>query len=363
MTTYDLNVSLVSPLHIGSGEELRADFDFITDGGRTYRLNVDSILLDFKEEFQQDRRGDYPTPGRVLRNSGASSHSKYYRYNLRGLPRSGKTDARIQECIKDVYDNPYLPGSSIKGALRTALAWTGWSEKDLKLDSSDLARRKYWAGQKIEKKLFGQQPNSDLLRALHISDCFSDQAKEKLVITNAQVMTRSSFGSPIELEAVAGDVVFSGSLKIDDFLFSEQAERQLHFSDRKHWLTEILTRAQKHSQARIGAMQKWFASTDDGDQVVKFLDKLYRFDPGPEKALIQIGWGTGWDGKTFWTHLKQDEYMFEKMLKDYRMVRKGRREQGDVFPKSRRVVMKIKGGIAKPLAPFGWALVELEKII
>jgi len=361
MTQYDLKISVISPLHIGNGEELRADFDFICSGGLTYRLDVDAVLLDFEDEFVQDLRGGYLTPGDVMRKSNALSNRKYYRYVLKGTPRSSKSDARIQACIKDVYDNPYLPGSSIKGAFRTALAWTGWSERKIKLSPSSLNRRKYWAGQKIEKALFGQEPNSDLLRALHISDCYADQAKRKLAIASAQVLTKHDLAAPVELEAVAGDVVFSGSLKIDEFLFSEQAERQLHLSDRKHWLSELLIRTQKHSHARIEAMLKWFNDIDEGVQVVNFLERLYQFDPGPDQALIQLGWGTGWDGKTFWTHLKQDEYMFEKILKDYRMARKGRREIGDVFPKSRRVVMQSKGDVAQPLAPFGWVLVELER--
>ena len=91
------------------------------------------------------------------------------------------------------------------------------------------------------------------------------------------------------------------------------------------------------------------------------LDQLYSIDLAPHQALIQIGWGTGWDGKTFWTHLKQDAYLFEKILRDYRMVRKGKREQGDAFPKSRRVAMQGKGSEAKPLAPFGWALIEANE--
>lgn len=37
------------------------------------------------------------------------------------------------------------------------------------------------------------------------------------------------------------------------------------------------------------------------------------------------------------------------------------RRPGDPFPRSRRVAMKIKEGTAKPAAPFGWVLLELEK--
>lgn len=79
-------------------------------------------------------------------------------------------------------------------------------------------------------------------------------------------------------------------------------------------------------------------------------------------AFIQLGWGTGWDGKTFWSHLQQDEKFFEKIVKDYSMHRatrnSPRRQPGDDFPRSRRVAMNLE--TQKPVAPFGWVLFELE---
>jgi CRISPR-associated protein Csm5 len=359
MTQHNIHVTLISPLHIGSGEELRADFDYIVSQGRTYRLNQDAILGDFQDRLTPDSYGRYPTLGQLLRTNQALKNAAYYRYTLKGTPRSGKVDARIQACIKDVHDHPYLPGSSLKGALRTALAWTGWQEMDLKVLPHKLGRRRFWAGQKLEREIFGQNPNLDLLRALQVSDCFSEKAHKRLVVANAQVLTKRDLGSPVELEAISGDTVFSGTIKIDDFLFSKQAESKLHFADRRQWLSELMVRVQKHSHARIAAMLSWFQDVEHGEKIAGFLRQLVDFSPGPDQALMQIGWGTGWDGKTFWTHLKQDEYTFEKILKDYRMVRKGKRSLGDPFPKSRRVVMQGKESDI-PLAPFGWALVEME---
>lgn len=360
MTTFHLKISLLSPLHIGSGEELRAEFDFIIHSKNTYRLDVDAIMLDFADQFQPDSRGIFPTPGYILKKFNSFSNPKYYRYVIKGYPRSNKIDARVHECIKDVHDEPYLPGSSIKGALRTALAWSGWSKKNLEVNA--WSRNKFQAGSQFESALFGKTPNVDLLKALHVSDCFSTTAKKRLILANAQVLTKTDIGTPIELEALAGDIVFTGSLKIDETYFSKAAEEELHFSNRKHWLDELLIRAQKHSRARIESMLKWFNTIDNGERVVKFLDQLYSVELSSNQALIQIGWGTGWDGMTFWTHLQQDEYLFEKMLKEYNMVRKGHRELGDVFPKSRRVVMQTKDGVDKPLAPFGWVLVEMEPL-
>lgn len=358
MTTYQLQISLLSPIHIGKGEELRADFDFIRLGNNTVRLNEDAILESFADRFKPDQRGNYPLPGQILRQVNQETNPKYHRYLLRGATRSTQVDARLQACIKDVYDNPYLPGSSIKGALRTAVAWTGWDEKNVRVNMNSLERRKEWAGQKLERDIFGKNPNHDLFRALQVSDCHSDTAREKMVITNVQVLTRGGAGSPIELEAVAGDVVFTGTLKIDDFLFSKTAEPELHFSQQKHWLTGLMTRVQQHSQARLAELAEWFKEINQAERVHTFISQLSKFTAGKHQALAQIGWGTGWDGKTFWTHLTKNEYeyQFEQILEKYRMVR-GKRQQGDDFPKSRRVAMAS----GKPFRTFGWCLLELKE--
>jgi CRISPR-associated protein Csm5 len=360
MTTYDLRISLISPVHIGTGVELRKEFDFITQHGCTYRLDEDAILADFIDQIRPDAFGNYPTLEKILTKAGAQN-TKYYRYKLKGMLRSGKTDARLQECIKDIADQPYIPGSSIKGALRTALAWSGWEESNVKLTQNKLGRRKYWAGQKLEREIFGRDPNHDLLRALRVSDCTSKDASRHLVVVNAQVLTLKELGSPIELEAIGGDAVFTGAVTLDGYLFSAQAEQKLGFSEKRAWLSNLLVRAQQHSRARIEKMMSWYSKIDRGERVVNFLSKLLSFEAQPNQALIQLGWGTGWDGKTFWTHLMADQYQFEKILKDYQMVKKGKRQPGDPFPKSRRVIMSGNNQEELPLAPFGWCLVEMTR--
>lgn len=363
MATYELKISTLNPVHIGNGEELRADFDFITENGQTYRLDEDKVLEDFYDEIKPDRYGNYPTLGEILRNKGLTSASKYHRYTLSGQPQSRRSDARMKACIKDVHDVPYLPGSSIKGALRTALAWTGWEESSVQFDIYDLGRRRQWAGQKLERQVFGKNPNYDLLRAMQVSDCFCSQARDHLIVANAKVLTKKNAGSPVEIESIAGDVPFTGTLKIDDFLFTPQADRVLHMSGRRQWLDTLCLRLHALAGARLKKMADWFDAIDHGTRVEKFLSRLLDLNQKlrENQAFLQLGWGTGWDGKTFWTHLQKDEYQFEEILEKYRMVRQGKRERGDEFPRSRRALMRGKGDNAIPIAPFGWCLLELKE--
>ena len=362
MSVNERSVRVLSPTHIGDGDELRQGFDFVVHQGRTYRLNEDAVLLEKSAQLRPDGRGHYPSPGKLLTEQDYQ-RTAFFRYVLRGYPRSRKTDARVKSFIKDVYDRPYIPGSSLKGAFRTALAWTGWDEIKPHLDRNAIGRSPSWAGQPLEKKLFGKDPNHDLLRALHVSDLFGPQkAGEGLLLVNAQVLTPRSKSSPVELEALAGDQELTGSLTIDDSLFSQWAENELHFGNRRHWLDELFTRCQAHSQARIAQLVTWYENADDGHAVANFYRQLSDAGLNENQALMQLGWGSGWDGKTFWTHLQKDPELFEYLVGKFRLHRAGPksppRNPGDAFPRSKRAVMVIKDGVPKPAAPFGWVLVE-----
>lgn len=365
MTVYNVKLQTLSPLHIGDGDELRQNFDFVVRDNHTYRLNEDAILLAKESRLKPDGQGHYPTPGALLTDADFEN-GDLFRYVLRGAARSGKTDARMKSFIKDVYDHPYIPGSSLKGALRTALAWTGWEEVNLQVDRGVIGNSRSWAGQKLERKIFGPDPNHDLLRALHVSDLFGpDEAGGKLMVVNAQVLTKRMAQSPVELETLPGDVEFNGTLTVDDALFKPFAEKELGFSNRKHWLDNLAVRAQKHSHARIQELAVWFENADQSySSIAKFYRRLSEMQLSPNQAFMQIGWGAGWDGKTFWTHLQKDARLFEKLIVDFRMNKAGRtspREAGDAFPRSKRAAMLVKLGTARAAAPFGWVLLETEK--
>ncbi len=363
MSQYKINLTTLSPVHIGDGDELRLGFDVMVKDKHTYRINEDALLKVKEAQLRYPKRdGTYPLPGELLTESDWENEA-LFRYILRGYPRSGKADARVKSFIKDIYDRPYIPGSSLKGSLRTALAWTGWNEVKPKIE---LGRRRTWAGQAIEKQLFGENPNYDLLRALQVSDLFGPQeAGEGLVLVNAQVLTKKSAGSPIEMEALVGNIVFSGSLKIDDSLFEMPEARKLGFSNRRHWLNELTARVQKHSRERIRELIDWYENAGQ-TQVSRFYGQLYNAAVGKNQALLQLGWGGGWDGKTFGTHLQEDEYFFEKIVRDFRLHKAQRnappRQVGDPFPRSKRAVMRVAGKDSYAIAPFGWVVFEMEKV-
>lgn len=365
-TVHDLTVSVLTPLHIGTGRELLHEYDYAIHNGRTWRLNESALLdaQDVEDAHVAAQLAERP-PKELLGSQDYRADSGLFRYVLRGTPRSQAAGAQLREQIKDVFDRPYLPGSSFKGALRTALAWNIWQQRDMRPEMSRLGRRRQWAAQRYEQEIFGPDPNHDVLRALHVSDS-APVDPDRLLILNARVMNRrGGLAAPIEMEAIATDTQFHLTLKVDDALFSEWARHNGLRLNGANPLTNLSRAVQNHSLALASQERTWFADINNAKQVAGFYQQIVNARLPARRFLISLGWGTGWASKTFGPHLQQHPDFMERIVRDFRLAR-GRRRPGDPFPKSRRVVVRISRDrqgrpVETPAAPLGWCLVEMKE--
>lgn len=372
--TFDVTVTLLAPLHIGTGRELMRGYDYAVHNGQAWILNADAILdakaiVDAQGRFvdAQGRPDD-----RVLRlppaelldaddfRNGQTGSGGLFRYTLPGAPRSQERGAILREQYKDAFSRPYIPGSSLKGALRTVLAWHGFQARGLKLDVGQ-ANSRSWAAQPLERKIFGPNPYHDLLRALHVADS-APVAADHLFLVNAQVVTGGEKpGSPIELEAVRPDTAFTTTVTIDAFLHGAQAEEMLRFGERWSWLEQLPAVGRAWALQQLSAERAWFQQRKY-DRIAGLYGQMVAILKANKLAagqfFLQVGWGAGWGAKTFGAALRADTKAFEDLLSNKRLSpARIRRRAGDPFPKSRRVM--VQNG--QPVAPFGWCLVEMKE--
>jgi len=106
----------------------------------------------------------------------------------------------------------------------------------------------------------------------------------------------------------------------------------------------------------LEAERRWFGAQASTRSLAGFFGELTAVVANmPENScLLQIGWGGGWHNKTVGAALTDRQR--EDLIGRYRLAR-GRRERGDPFPKSRRVVVNAQG---RPAAPLGWVLIEMK---
>ena len=371
-TLYDVTVTLLTPLHIGSGRDLLNQYDYAIHRGYTWRIDEDALLDAQEVDDPSAGSGLSPAladqlartpPASLLLAEDFRRESSLFRYVIQGTPRSDAEGAQVQEQLKDVYDRPYLPGTSFKGALRTALAWYAWGERGIQPRRSKLGRNPKWAAQGYEKDIFGSNPNHDLLRALHVGDSEPLDAGQ-LMLVNASVFHRGGrAAAPIELEAVRPDAVFRLTIKLDNALFSEWARRRGLRLRGGEWLSELPAVVQSHTADRLDQEVSWFTGVRDAERVADFYRQLQQVNLPERHFLLQLGWGGGWGSKTLGSRLQEDANFKEGIIRDYRLTR-GQRRSGDPFPRSRRVVMQVDrhpdGRIwERPAAPLGWVHVQM----
>ncbi len=365
-TTYDVTVTTLTPLHIGSGRTLLNEYDYAIHNNQTWRIDEDTLLeaQEVDDPVLADTLARTP-PAQLLRQEDYVPDNFLFRYVLEGQPRATGEGAQLQEQIKTVRDEAYLPGSSLKGAIRTALAWHGWQEMGLQPNTRDLNRNRKYAARDIEKKLMGRDPNHDLLRALQVGDS-QPTGKDAFLVLNAQVVTKGSLGSPIELEAVQVDTPFHLAIKVDNQLFGQWARKnRLRLGGNPDWLAQIPPIIQKHTNQRVETELNWFRQRSGATGPVGFYQQIAGVKLPPTTCILQVGWGTGWAGKTLGSHLQADRRFMERVIDTYRLAR-GKRQQGDVFPKSRRTTVRVSKNKQEhthqqPAVPLGWVLMEMKE--
>ncbi|MEW6578011.1 MAG: type III-A CRISPR-associated RAMP protein Csm5 [Chloroflexota bacterium] len=369
--TYQLTITTLSPLHIGTGNTLRQGYDYVTHQGKTWVFDAE-VLADALYEHDP---GDFERMVQgipaddLIRPDEYDPASPLFRYVLRGEPRSKVKGAELQEQLKDPWDRPYIPGSSLKGALRTALAYVGWQQRKLVFSIRDLNERggAKFAALPMERKVLnadpvphGREPNRDLLRALQVSDSTPGE-KENLELLNVQVVVGKKTGSPIELEAIRRGVTFEATLTLDGYLRQDNVTAQLGWQkDQLLWLNNLPVVVKGFTGPRLAdEIGRWRESKVLRSFYVT-LAKMYgeELDPRTE-FLLQLGWGGGWDSKTFGDILTRDGHVFEQVVEKYgkTMVRQGKYKPGDTYPKSRRVVVTSSGQPA-----LGWIKVRMERV-
>lgn len=139
---YNLRLTTITPVAIGSdkGEQLSPDLDFVfsDDGKNLHYLNLDKVE---EAVLENDLIDEYVRQTSTLNNNRSTFNLKNFlstrfggniapfvaaTIRQHGLQRqtdaSSDSKIRISTAVKNV-DQPYLPGSSLKGALRTAMLY------------------------------------------------------------------------------------------------------------------------------------------------------------------------------------------------------------------------------------------------
>lgn len=372
LRTYDVTVSTVTPVHIGSGVKLLRDYDFVAEGDEYAVLDLEAIynrLFDLVPDAEWQTVANLPISraindiSRAINDPGARDLTRYRLKIAHDADAEGFED--VHAFIRDGFNRAYLPGSSLKGAIRTAFAVAfatekgqPWVDRHLGVVVDKPPRREF-AAQQFDREVFGPTPQTDVLRALRPSDLFADNARESApleLVETRVTKRRGDSTATIMVEAIPSGTKLHGTLTVD-----ADPLAHLQHDQREMWGIPAASNDLKlswflRSQAKalIDHEKRYYASGDP--QITAAITAEY---VGLERqlsacaaneALVWLGWGTGWHAKTYGDHLTQSA-AFDNLRNRY-----GLGSRSD-FPTTRRLVYANN----RPVRPMGWVRLTLTE--
>jgi CRISPR-associated protein Csm5 len=258
---------------------------------------------------------------------------------------------------------PFVPGTAIKGALRTGVVHDRWSEatvRDLanRLANDDRPPRN--PALRAEESVLGGG-GTNRMRRVSAADSASGthQGMRVFLIRVATLVSKSADKFDIGWKAGRQSVE---SRRIEDStpMFVEMATAGTSFEGAWQEKSQgdrakIFNAANKFAAAQL-ARHKQYAEAGGlsvlGETIGKLEAKLEEIARGQNACLVSIGWGGGLVGKS--SYLETTDESYRQILRTDSFYQSALRT-GMPFPKTRKVI--FEGG--KPSSLPGWVLIEV----
>jgi CRISPR type III-A-associated RAMP protein Csm5 len=440
MTTTAYRLTCLSPVHIGTGTQF-SKFDSVYEDKQWSLVDLDNVLT-------------HGVDANALAHSMSERHFAWVAWlRTHGMQPSAAAaytlpcpqdpeDTPIREAIKDAQQGPLIPGSSIKGALRTTTLWRliqnhsphqtfvgqylalcqhaqdlsakfnerrafdkanlqreiltqtlGLAEeqgrslqqtlyrvldireerlseprtwRDFQRRLQSLGRNREWLSQSVERVVLGRNPNHDLMRAVQVSDSAPGRIAQLAVglvwtytLRGNQLVEKRDQNSEYKAfaEWLVPGTTLQLTIKLDEFLFTDAANRDLRFRGPKEQAIRQLARTCSDYAGAIISTEKTFYATYGLNTLHDFYEDLEAIhNTLPAGAfLLNIGWGGGWEVKTLGDILQTalGDNGFRQLRQRYRLgatPRTGQLHLDTPFPKTRRVAYDN----GAPRWPLGW---------
>lgn len=360
----NLNITTLTPAHIGSGAKPMREVDFLMFGEQLAMLDPEMVLgiigaeqvhqwvacVDKQEGLQNllmQRKSDLATADVAQRV-------------LPVLHKGMDKKADLHEQLHDGLGRPLLPGSSLKGAVRTAL----FAHFINRNDSDDaknvrnlLDRRNSFSDSFLSRKYFGEDPNHDMLRLLRIGDAsFASTACARAETINLKGkdnwVVDGRFTQFIE-------VIPQGQSASMAFQFDAVTEKNARLKNYFQVDTSLLHQPKlfdlinRHTRNLAEREIKHWKGEGEPDVLGCYLEELEKIVAttqkcGPNECVIRLGWGTGFRNMTGDWHINMTDDDYYELIRKLRP----RHPEDMAYPKSFRI---LTGG-----TPLGFVKLTLQ---
>ena len=392
------SIKTIAPVHIGTGIKL-GDWDFLEENGKLYVISLDKLLENLTPT-QQEKIAEYMENRKslkeFLRNENIKINvSDISLYKMHLIDNSSRV-RNVWEEIKHP-EGLYIPASTIKGAIRTAILYCLLKEnknnyifsiengnillkdKNRNLLAKGLSEKDRNSVQNfLEREFFGENQSNDIFKYLKISDSKINEKFDRLVcrkiyvanttqFSNGRIRKHPEYYEIIEEETSFYDIKVSIPNKIlyKDFINPKYIKTLEKIENWKQCLCEFskdLLEAeisfwenenveQMIKQAYQNSPHRYLLDTFDRKAVINQLKKI-KEENSSESPVIRLGKLTG-----YFTHsiglllAKNKEKPYN--IKEYGKLFFRNRAKDWLFPLTRRLTLDNQ--------TLGWCKLEVQK--
>lgn len=354
-----LTIETISPIHIGTGVEL-TPFDYHIESGQSDKVAVIDCAKLFREPgidpeklTQQLERVKYKKGiGEILKRHNIRA-PKVAQYILETTAERSILPTPIKEQIKDITNRPYIPGSEIKGAMRTGIIWwklnkstnllkevkrelekklaivekklgDEWGKRDdtLKSFERELAND-------LENLLLGEDPKKQIFKALSVGDTSSVRtSKMQIFEIGTENLTQKGALTPMQkfrnyVEGISPGVKTSCKCKIDGSFWKLDIRNHLEFEDKKNLLLKLPSIMREYGLKMAKKELDFYKSTSFIPGIKFYQEEIIDCELNNDQFFLPLGWGAGQHLKTVLDMLDSDRIRFLFSLRDVPETRLG----------------------------------------
>jgi len=368
---YKAKFVALSPIHIGTGEAVPAcRYVLPSEGdkcGWCLKESFSARLLaegrvSIREYMEKPLRADNP-----IFKGNFDSKNILYPVSFSKAARE-RLNKEVKPFVRNAFGKAYLPGSSLKGMIRTSLVFSMiMNEPQVKKDILERLRdiikkmrnvnkanikdirKKDNARVSFIESFFRPDtrsfqkpgPQNDILRAIKVSD--SEPTDVPLVVAAVNIFTSkdgylvplSGDNPPVFCEVVEPGTSFTFDITIDEWLLERLEKLNPKIKIKNHY--DLLMAMQDHAKV-MTRFEKAFLDSNDALEV---WDNLYE-EENEDSAVVRLGWGSGWIGASLFPILAYDPD-----------------KETPNRPLSRKIVITSKGERG---AMLGWGKLYIEEI-
>lgn len=384
---YSYYMDVLSPLHIGNGAKLEPlEYVVLPKRKKFYRLDMNKLFASPSFNLESFVRGSKNRNFSAATMIGRNINIEEFAVYSLSIPDAEarlleRNKGQVQEMIKEC-GRPYLPGSSLKGALRTSLLASFLAadsfrneyeeeiynslQETVRLRREERNKKKKFFSYEAESSLLGET-NYCLMRALQVSDSSTVNSNEMAVYAIKVVSPKrdgyawkilgrggGTTDNPDQattsfIEALTPGTQVRGTLKIDEYLLQDEIDGILGFRGKK-FIADLAGCCRRACEEFLRNEALFYRNLGLQPLVLAF-DQLLTYSQGlmPNQFFCQLSWGTGYGAKGVGKVINRE--LFASVRDAFRM---GYRDQD--FPKTRKIIFQDGGPLTVP----GWVKVTLE---